>query len=121
MPQKPRARAIFAGMTTQKEITRYLEVRDQRHALERQAAALKKEEETLEKSIRQCVALYGGRDRTTIRFGHVLAIRAVAGQMRWKEEFLKHFGEEKAEKLPKPVRLALHVEPVPTQPLAAEQ
>lgn len=120
MIQKPRVRAMFTGMTTQKEIARYLEVRDQRHALERQAAALKKEEERLEERLRQCVALYGGRDRTTMRHGYVLAIRAVPGAVRWKEEFQKHFGEEKANQLPKPVRHALHVEPVAKQPLSAE-
>jgi len=85
-------------MTTD-EISEFLSLEEERRRLNRLAADLEKKAKPIKEKILQFVRTTGGKSRSVVSCGHVLAIITRAGTVTWKDEFIRVAGEDEAEKL----------------------
>lgn len=101
-----------------KDLSDYLTLIENRKAVERVGRMLKGQEEDQTVILFATVIERGGPEKCLIEAGHRLTIQSEAGNVSWREEFVKIAGEAKATELMNaaPKRLKLHVEPVDAVP-----
>lgn len=96
------------------EIARYVALDREHKEAQRIADAKERAKEPLKAKIKAYVEAHGGRDRTTTRFGYVLALvpyRKAA--VKWKDEFIAITSVERAVELQEaqPMTYSLSVAP----------
>lgn len=84
---------------TRAEINRYFELECERLELARKAKDLAALQEKIEQRMIAAVRANGGKERTLITCGYRLAISMVRVGVKWKDEFVRAMGEDKAEQL----------------------
>lgn len=95
-PRKTATKKAEAPAIAKAEITKFVEINKKRLDLQRQADALKKQEDTLKARMKLFIAANGGKAKSCSLHGFVLALVAKAGQVAWKQEFIRVAGEDAA-------------------------
>jgi hypothetical protein len=88
-----------APKMTRVEIDKYFELDKERLSLQRQAKDLEALQEKIEDKMVAVVRANGGKERTVLTCGYVLAIKDANGAVKWKDEFVRVAGSDEAEKL----------------------
>jgi hypothetical protein len=88
-----------APRLTAAELKRYFALDAQRLSLQRQAKALVALQEKIEERMIAVVEADGGRERTVLTCGYVLALQDAPGTVKWKDEFVRVAGSDEAERL----------------------
>lgn len=98
---------------TREELDDYYAAECERLAHQRKAEDLNSANKSLRERILAYVREHGGRDRTTVCHGFVLAIKLCSGFPPYKEAYLKLAGPDAAESLRKstPQTESLSIEP----------
>lgn len=81
------------------DIEQFLDLDEQRKALNRQADSLKRQVDLLGEKITQHIVDEGGKAHRLVYRGFLLAIDLAKGTVRWKDEFIRLAGSEEADKL----------------------
>ena len=102
-------KAADAPKIAKAEIEKYVALNTERLALQRQADALKKQEDVIVDRLKAYASANGGKTQSCRLFGYVLAIVKKAGVIAWKQEFVKALGADAAAALTAPDREALTV------------
>jgi hypothetical protein len=102
-----------APRLTRAQLTKYFELDARRLALQRQAKDLEALQEKIEQKAMAVVKTEGGKERTVLTCGYVLAIKDANGAVAWKSEFVRVAGSAAAEKLiaAAPKKEKLSIEP----------
>lgn len=83
-----------------KDLDQYVEIRDKRLALEREAAALGRTEQILKEDIKAYVAATAkGKTRSIERCGHRLSLIERPGSPSWLREFTRVAGQDEVDRL----------------------
>lgn len=80
------------------ELTRYLKLDERRLKLNRQAKALEREMELIEPKIYEAVRTQGTKGVLS-KWGYNLMIKLLRSAVKWKDEFIRLAGAEKAQTL----------------------
>lgn len=81
------------------DIDEYKRLQAERRELERQAAALGRQEKALAADITAYILDKAGKTRSVDRCGHRLSLLEVAGSVSWQSEFAKLQGQAEVERL----------------------
>lgn len=81
---------------SREEIDAYLEFERQRKEAQRLVDTIERQAKPLKEKLRAYVEANGGVDRTTVRCGVVIALRARGGVPKWKDEFIAVAGAQAA-------------------------
>lgn len=84
---------------TKRDIQEFLDLEEQARSLKRQAKAIEKKAELIEKTLFAFVRANGGKERSVLRSGFVLAITDSRCSVTWKNEFIRVAGDKAAEAL----------------------
>jgi len=104
---------VPAATLTREELDEFYHHEKDRLALQRRAEDLGAANKSLRERILEYVREHGGRDRTTVCHGYVLAIKTRSGFPAYKEAYLKLAGPDAVEELRKqtPPTESLSMEP----------
>lgn len=84
---------------TSARLQEYLDLHEQRKALQRQAKVLNEQAAAIEADIEAHVRAKGGKERAVKMAGYLLAITTKPGSVKWKDAYVGVAGSEAAEQL----------------------
>lgn len=84
---------------TSARLQEYLELHEQRKALQRQAKVLNEQAAAIQADIESHVRAKGGKERAVKMAGYLLAITTKPGSVKWKDAYVDVAGPEAAEQL----------------------
>jgi hypothetical protein len=95
------------------DVAKYLKTREERLALDRQSAALAKQEATLFGRIFAYAKVHAGRKRVCEAFGYVFALCFKPGAIAWKQEYIAACGPDAANAITAPPKESVTITKLP--------